>query len=68
MIVDTLVFLLVCFLFGYCLGKRLGYECGLQEGKSIAPLLLRQQSYQEGYCVLCRESGRYTKSEGDSTS
>jgi hypothetical protein len=58
-IIDTFIFMLVCFLFGYFLGKRLGYEHGLAEGKSIAPLLLRQHSFEQGYCVLCQDSESY---------
>lgn len=53
MILDTFILVLVAFLFGYCLGKRLGREEGLEEGKAVAPLILREQSYERGYCVLC---------------
>ena len=53
MIVDTIALILVAFLFGYCLGKRLGREIGLEEGKAITPLILREQSYEQGYCALC---------------
>ena len=53
MIIATILFGLATFLFGYFLGKRLGYEDGIQEGRAIIPLLLRQQSYEQGYCSLC---------------
>lgn len=49
----TILFGLTAFLFGYFLGKRLGYEAGIQEGRAIIPLLLRQQSFEQGYCSLC---------------
>jgi hypothetical protein len=53
MILDTIALLLAAFLFGYFLGKHLGHETGVEEGKAIAPVLLRQQSYELGYCLLC---------------
>jgi hypothetical protein len=48
--------LLLSFLMGYCLGKRWGRETGLGEGKAVIPLLLRQQSCEQGYCVLCHRT------------
>jgi hypothetical protein len=51
--ITSLLFALTAFLFGYLLGKRLGYEAGIAEGRAIIPLLLRQQSYEQGYCSLC---------------
>jgi hypothetical protein len=53
MIITTILFALTTFLFGYFLGKRLGYEAGIQEGRALIPLLLRQQSHEQGYCSLC---------------
>lgn len=54
MIFDYLLFSLIAFLAGYFIGKRLGREEGREEGKALAPLLLREQSYEQGYCALCR--------------
>ncbi len=56
MLIDYLLFALASFLFGYFLGKRLGREEGREEGKALAPLLLREQSYSQGYCALCRSA------------
>lgn len=53
MIIDYLLFALAAFLFGYILGKRLGREEGREEGRALAPLLLREQSFAQGYCALC---------------
>jgi hypothetical protein len=50
--------LLLAFLLGYCVGKRLGREEGLAEGQALAPLLLRQQSLAQGYCLLCQTARR----------
>jgi hypothetical protein len=55
-ILDTILFLLAAFLFGYFLGKRLGREAGLEEGKAVTPLILRQRSLEQGYCALCQKS------------
>ena len=62
MIFESFLFALVAFLFGYFLGKRLGREEGRAEGEALAPLILRKQSYLQGYCVLCR-SGQVFDSE-----
>lgn len=56
MMLDYLLFALAAFLFGYFLGKRLGREEGRQEGKALARLILREKSFAQGYCVLCRAS------------
>lgn len=53
MILDWLLLALVAFLFGYFLGKRLGREEGREEGRAAVPLLLREQSFAQGYCALC---------------
>lgn len=58
MILDTIIMVLTAFLFGYFLGKRLGREAGIEEGKAVTPLLLRQQSFELGYCILCKEAAR----------
>jgi hypothetical protein len=43
-------------LIGYIWGKRDGVICGNQQRTVSIPLLLRQQSFEKGYCVLCHES------------
>lgn len=58
MILDWLLIAIVAFLFGYFLGKRLGREEGREEGRAVAPLLLREQSFAQGYCALCHNSSR----------
>ncbi|HMM21668.1 MAG TPA: hypothetical protein PKA10_13195 [Selenomonadales bacterium] len=56
--IETMALMLMAFLFGYFLGKRLGRELGLAEGKAVAPLMLREQSHAQGYCALCRSPRR----------
>ena len=43
-------------IFGFYWGKRYGRYHGYQEGKTEAILILRQQSLEQGYCVLCNEN------------
>jgi hypothetical protein len=49
-----LVFI-TAFFIGYIIGKRRGRILGGQEAVSSYPLLLRQQSFEKGYCLLCRD-------------
>ncbi len=44
---------LAIFFAGFISGKYYGMKAGYQEGQSAASLLLRQQSMEQGYCVLC---------------
>lgn len=52
----ALVSLLAAFILGYICGKYYGKIRGYAEGKSVAPLLLRQISLEKGYCALCTQS------------
>jgi hypothetical protein len=42
-------------LIGYIWGKRDGVVYGSQQKTVSMPLLLRQESFEKGYCVLCHE-------------
>ncbi len=42
-------------LIGYIWGKRDGVICGNQQRAVSIPLLLRQESFEKGYCVVCHE-------------
>lgn len=42
-------------LIGYIWGKRDGVICGYQQKTVSIPLLLRQESFEKGYCVVCHE-------------
>jgi len=55
-ILDVVVVVLIFFLLGYIFGKRIGREEGLEIGRTSLALTLRQQSYEQGYCVICRET------------
>lgn len=43
-------------LLGFYFGKSYGRYRGYQEGKTDAILVLRRQSLEQGYCVLCNEN------------
>jgi hypothetical protein len=45
----------VCFFLGYVIGRRIGKKEGFNEGSGYAPILVREQSYNKGYCVICGE-------------
>ncbi len=47
--------MLVAFLLGYVWGKRQGRAAGYLEAEAVVPLDLRQQSLEQGQCVLCEE-------------
>lgn len=42
-------------LLGYLWGKHNGQIEGFKRGTVTLPLLLREQSLEQGYCVLCNE-------------
>lgn len=45
-------------LIGYIWGRRFGVQEGIKIGRALAPLELRQQSLEKGYCILCKEPSR----------
>lgn len=51
----TILMFMTGLLVGYVYGKRIGLILGQEKGKSEMPLLLRQQSFEQGYCLLCNE-------------
>lgn len=51
----VIVILLLCTLLaGYLWGKHHGRVEGYAEGVLTLPLLLREQSFSQGYCSLCK--------------
>ncbi|MPL60567.1 hypothetical protein SDC9_06128 [bioreactor metagenome] len=54
---EFVIILLSAFLIGYFVGKCVGCRQGMVEGKSAAVLILRQKSFEQGYCSLCKASG-----------
>jgi hypothetical protein len=54
MILSIFIFIAGLFI-GYVYGKHVGLTLGQEKGKSEMPLLLRQQSLEQGYCTLCNE-------------
>ncbi|HWR07346.1 hypothetical protein [Sporomusa sp.] len=55
MIVYIVLSMLFAFLLGYIWGKRRGWETGYLEAEAVVPLNLRQQSLEQGKCVICEE-------------
>jgi hypothetical protein len=52
----AILILLICtLLLGYIWGKHDGRVEGYEQGIVNLPLLLREQSYGQGYCILCNE-------------
>jgi hypothetical protein len=54
MVFEYLLFAMAAFWVGFLLGKHLGRKEGREEGKALAPLMLREQSFAQGYCALCQ--------------
>lgn len=51
---DIVLMLLIAFTAGFFLGKFRGYRKGYVHASTEIPLLLRERSFLQGYCVLCR--------------
>lgn len=49
------ILILSTLLLGYLWGKHNGQIEGFKRGSVLLPLLLREQSLEQGYCVLCNE-------------
>lgn len=64
---ELLLLVIIAFFAGYIIGKKRGRILGEREVSSSYPLLLRQQSFEKGYCLLCRDivstSGEGIKAE-----
>lgn len=50
--VIVLVLLLV-ILIGFAVGRRVGYTHGVQAGKALCQIELREQSLRKGVCPTC---------------
>lgn len=61
MTLSVCILVVTVFLVGYCLGRRRGRRQGLEEGKAVARLLIREESLVQGRCALCQRpaNGRY---------
>lgn len=64
MIIYITVSMLLAFLVGYIWGKRRGRAAGYLEAEAAVPLTLRQQSLEQGQCVLCQEYWLKTMADG----
>lgn len=47
------ILLVAMLLLGYCWGKHDGRLEGYEQGTAHLTLLLREQSFEQGYCSLC---------------
>ena len=59
---DIIIIVMASFVFGYFIGRHYGQVAGQKEGENAAPLILRQRSYEKGYCLLCNKETQYTVS------
>lgn len=57
------ILLISALLLGYIWGKHNGRVEGYEQGINNLPLLLREQSCEQGYCILCNE--QYFKKPSD---
>jgi len=53
MMLLIVILMLSTLLLGYIWGKHNGRIEGAQQATVTIPLLLREQSLEEGYCLLC---------------
>lgn len=51
--VEMAIMIIAGFLAGYWLGRKQGYNAGRTAGQNESPIIFRQQSYEQGYCILC---------------
>lgn len=49
-----LIIALVMLCVGYFLGRHMGWQEGLAEGKTLAPIELRVDALTQGICPLCQ--------------
>ncbi len=64
MITYAIIGILIAFLVGYITGKRQGLAAGYRDAEATLPLKIRQQSLEQGKCIICEDFLiRTTKSE-----
>lgn len=51
----TGIIVIMALLSGYIWGKRDGIISVSQQNLLSTPLLLRQESFEKGYCILCHK-------------
>ncbi|UNC91901.1 hypothetical protein [Candidatus Contubernalis alkaliaceticus] len=52
--VTTLIlFIMIVFLFGYALGRRIGLNEGRTQMEKMLPLFLKKETLENGTCVIC---------------
>lgn len=45
--------LLLCLLIGFSTGRRIGYRCGVVDGRALTKIELREESLRQGKCTIC---------------
>jgi|GEM_PF-5345197 len=55
------------FFAGYAAGRRRGKREGAVEGARYAPLELRRQTWEKGYCVICGSLAESAPGTGESS-
>ncbi len=55
--ITTLILLImIVFLLGYALGRRIGLKEGRIQMEKILPLSLKRETLEKGACVICNHS------------
>lgn len=53
MVTYLAIVIVVAFLAGYVSGKRYGWQKGYNKAQAVVPLEMRQQSLEQGRCIIC---------------
>lgn len=64
---EITMLLIVVLIAGYFTGKRIGRIEGLAQGTADAVLIMRQKSFEQGYCILCNGSSAPDEEDGGIT-
>ncbi|MBL0388698.1 hypothetical protein JJB07_18995 [Tumebacillus sp. ITR2] len=51
-----ILLLLLCILIGFTVGRRLGYQDGIDQGRALAKIELRETTLRRGTCPICDRS------------
>ncbi|MGI6093763.1 MAG: hypothetical protein GX348_08990 [Veillonellaceae bacterium] len=61
---EKTILLIAILIISYLIGKRIGYKEGFVQGKADAVLIMRQESFEQGYCTLCNTGSTFSCEEG----
>ncbi|MPM82502.1 hypothetical protein SDC9_129563 [bioreactor metagenome] len=64
---EITILLVAALITGYYIGKRMGHTEGFAQGKAETALIMRQESFEHGYCVLCKGGNTLGMEDGGIT-